>query len=121
MLRTIFEPWEKHPEMLDAFMRARWAVGGDRLRSQGDASVEAMREAFDGLDPSDAADLGDILTNVTLGALSRYVSWEIGVTEIVPAIETAFSWLKEPTERISRRSTRRTCKFGGLKGSAHAL
>ena len=47
MLRTIFEPWEKHPEMLDAFIRARWAVGGGRLRSQGDASVEAMREAFD--------------------------------------------------------------------------
>lgn len=104
MLRTIFEPWEKHPEMLDAFMRARWAAGGERLRAQGNASVGPMLEAFDGLDPSDAAELDDILKNVTFGALSRYVSGEIRVSEIVPSIERTLSWLKEPTERISRRS-----------------
>jgi AcrR family transcriptional regulator len=113
MLRTIFEPWEKHPEMLDAFMRARWAAGGERLRAQGNASVGPMIEAFDGLDPSAAAELDDILKNVTFGALSRYVSGEICVSEIVPSIERALSWLKEPTEHISRRSGRTRSRSTG--------
>jgi TetR/AcrR family transcriptional regulator, cholesterol catabolism regulator len=113
MLRTIFEPWEKHPEMLDAFMRARWGVGGERLRSQGDASVGPMIRAFDGMDPSDAAELDDILKNATFGALSRYVSGEIGVSDIVPSIERLMSWLKEPTERITRRSTRKRSGSAG--------
>lgn len=113
MLRTIFEPWEKHPEMLDAFMRARWAAGGERLRAQGNASVGPMIEALDGLDPSDAVELDDILKNVTFGALSRYVSGEIRVSEIVPSIERTLSWLKEPTERISRRSGRTRSSSAG--------
>jgi AcrR family transcriptional regulator len=113
MLRTIFEPWEKHPEMLDAFMRARWSVGGERLRAQGDASMGAMREAFIGLDPSDAAELGDILANVTLGALARCVSGEIHVKEIVPAIERMLSWLNEPPERTSRRPGRSRSSSAG--------
>jgi len=113
MLRTIFEPWEKHPEMLDAFMRARWAVGGERLRSQGNASVDPMINAFDGVDPSDAADLDDILKNATFGALSRYVSREIGVSDIVPSIERMLSWLKEPSERMTRRPTRRRSSSAG--------
>jgi AcrR family transcriptional regulator len=105
MFRTIFAPWEKHPGMLDAFMRARWAEGGERLRSQGDASVGPMIEAVDGLVPTDAAQLDDILKNVTFGAISRYIAGEIRVSDIVPSIERTLSWLKEPTERSSRRQS----------------
>ncbi len=100
MFRTIFEPWEKHPLILDAFVKARSVPGGERLFAQGITSVGPMTEAFGGLHPSDVADLGEILTNVTFGAMSRYVAGEIPVSGILSAIERTLSWLKEPPEYV---------------------
>ncbi len=108
MFRTIFEPWEKHPMMLDAFVRASSSVGGERLFAQGAASVEPMSGAFEGLNPSDVADLGEILTNVTFGAMSRYVVGAIPVTGILPAIERTLSWLREPSEKVGHQRKNRS-------------
>ena len=105
MFRTIFQPWEQHPMMLDAFVRASSGAGGERLFAQGVASMEPMMTAFEGLDPSDAADLSAILTNVTYGAMSRYVVGDIPVSGILPAIERTLSWLKEPSENLPHRQT----------------
>jgi TetR/AcrR family transcriptional regulator, cholesterol catabolism regulator len=100
MFRTIFEPWERHPLVLDAFVRARSVPGGERLFAQGITSVGPMTDAFEGLHPSDVADLGEILTNVTFGAMSRYVAGEIPVSGILQAIDRTLSWLKEPPEDV---------------------
>jgi AcrR family transcriptional regulator len=100
MFRTIFEPWEQHPMMLDAFVRASSLTGGGRLFAQGTASVYPMAKAFDGLHPSDVDDLSEILTNVTFGAMSRYVVGDLPVSGILPAVERTLSWLKYPTENI---------------------
>jgi AcrR family transcriptional regulator len=100
MFRTIFKPWEQHPMMLDAFVRASSAAGGERLFAQGVASVRPMAEAFDRLHPSDVADLSEILTNVTYGAMSRYVVGDLPVSGILPAIERTLSWLRDPSEEV---------------------
>lgn len=102
MFRTIFEPWEQHPMMLDAFVRASSGAGGERLFAQGIASAEPMMTAFEGLDQSDVSDLSEILTNVTYGAMSRYVVGDIPVSGILPAIERTLSWLKEPPASVPR-------------------
>jgi AcrR family transcriptional regulator len=103
MFRTIFQPWEQHPMMLDAFVRASSGAGGERLFAQGVASVGPMATAFEGLDQSDVADLSEILTNVTYGAMSRYVVGDIPVSGILPAIERTLSWLREPHESAPQR------------------
>lgn len=108
MFRTIFQPWERHPMMLDAFVRASSGTGGERLHAQGLASVGPMAEAFEGLDPSDAADLSEILTNVTFGAMLRYTMGAIPVSGILPAIERTLSWLTDPTESPSHQRKRNT-------------
>jgi AcrR family transcriptional regulator len=98
MFKTIFKPWEQHPMMLNAFVRASSLTGGERLFAQGTASVQPMANAFDGLHPSDVDDLSEILTDVTFGAMSRYVVGDLPVSGILPAIERTLSWLKEPPE-----------------------
>jgi AcrR family transcriptional regulator len=103
MFKTIFKPWEQHPMMLDAFVRASSLTGGERLFAQGVESVQPMAKAFDGLHSSDVADLSEILTNVTFGAMSRYVVGDLPVSGILPAIERMLSWLKEPSEDIPRQ------------------
>ena len=89
--------------MLDAFVRASSVTGGERLFAQGITSVGPMTEAFEGLHSSDVADLCEILTNVTFGAMSRYVAGDLPVSGILPAIERMLSWLKEPSEDIPRQ------------------
>ena len=85
--RAIFEPWEQHPSMLQAFVRASASEGGDRLRAQGAEAVEPMRAAFKTFSPSYSADLSAILTNVVVGLLARYVRGEIPVSEILSTLE----------------------------------
>lgn len=97
MFRSIFEPWEDHPEMLQVFLRASaTATGRDRLRAQGSAGVEVLWKAYaDRLQPSYAADLTLILTNVVAGALSRYLHGDIVVTEILPILERTLLRLEQ--------------------------
>jgi TetR/AcrR family transcriptional regulator, cholesterol catabolism regulator len=106
MFKTIFKPWEQHPMMLDAFVRASSLTGGERLFAQGVESVQPMAKAFDGLYSSDVADLSEILTNVTFGAMSRYVVGDLAVSGILPSIERTLSWLKEPPEHIPRQGAK---------------
>src|SRR5580658_2798916 len=106
MFKTIFKPWEQHPMMLNAFVRASSLTGGGRLFAQGTASVQPMAKAFEGLNPSDVDDLSEILTDVTFGAMSRYVVGDLPVSGILPAIERTLSWLKEPPENIPHQGAK---------------
>jgi TetR/AcrR family transcriptional regulator, cholesterol catabolism regulator len=90
MFRTIFEPWEQHPQMLRSYFRARSGPGGKRLIQRGlDAVLPVARAALAQLDPEFAQDLELILTGVVFGFLGRFTEGEIDVTEIVPGIERA--------------------------------
>ena len=85
--RTIFEPWEQHPNMLQVFVRASATSGRYRLRAQGEAAMEPRQTAFDGVDQSWADDINMILTNVVEGVLTRYVNGELPITEILKSLE----------------------------------
>ena len=90
IFRTIFEPWEQHPLMLQSYFRARSGPGGKRLIQRGfDVVLPVARAAVAPLDSEFAEDLELILTGVVFGFLGRFTAGEIDVTEIVPGIERA--------------------------------
>lgn len=94
VLRTIFEPWERHPMMLRSYFRARSGPGGDRLIQRGvDAVVPVAKSILAQVDSGYAQDLELILTGVIFGFLARFTQGEIEVTEIVPGLERAVFWL----------------------------
>jgi TetR/AcrR family transcriptional regulator, cholesterol catabolism regulator len=94
VMRTIFEPWERHPTMLRSYFRARSGPGGERLIQRGvDAVVPVAKSILAQVDSSYAKDLELILTGVVFGFLGRFAQGEIEVTEIVPGVERAVYWL----------------------------
>jgi AcrR family transcriptional regulator len=94
VMRTIFEPWERHPLMLRSYFRARSGPGGDRLIQRGvDAVVPVAKSILAQADPDFAKDLELVLTGVVFGFLGRFAEGEIEVTDIVPGIERAVFWL----------------------------
>jgi TetR/AcrR family transcriptional regulator, cholesterol catabolism regulator len=95
LFRTIFEPWEQHPSMLQVFVRASSVNGGDRLRIQGQAAMEPLQSAFGAVDRALMDDLNMVLTNVVEGALSRYVNGKIAITEILDNLERTVSLLSQ--------------------------
>nr|WP_099021532.1 TetR/AcrR family transcriptional regulator [Mycolicibacterium palauense] len=94
LLRTLFEPWERHPAMLAAFFRARSAPGGHRLLRQGlDVVVPASLELLNEVDERFVHDLDNILTGLVYGLLGRYAAGEIAITEILSTLDRAVYWL----------------------------
>lgn len=90
IFRTIFEPWERHPDMLRAYFRARSAPGGQRLVSRGlDAVIPATAAALDGADPDLIDDLPPIISNLAYGLVARFAAGEIPITEILPTLDRA--------------------------------
>jgi AcrR family transcriptional regulator len=90
VLRTIFEPWEAHPAMLNAYFRARTAPGGKKLIRRGfDAVVPAVMEVLADADPEFVEDMDAIVSNVAYGLLGRFAAGEIEITEILPSLDRA--------------------------------
>ncbi|MFB8000600.1 hypothetical protein ACFC4G_48770, partial [Streptomyces sp. NPDC056002] len=99
MFRTIFEPWEKHPDMLRAYSRARAAPGGDRLVRRGlDAVVPAGLSILSGVDDAFVHDLDSILTSLVFGLVGRFTAGEIAITEILPSLDRTIYWLTKGYE-----------------------
>lgn len=94
MFRTLFEPWEKHPDMLRAYSRARAAPGGDRLVRRGlDAVVPAGLTILDGVDEAFVDDLDSIVTSLVFGLVGRFTAGEIEITDILPSLDRTVYWL----------------------------
>lgn len=90
VLRTIFEPWERHPDMLKAYFRARSAPGGQRLLRRGlDAVVPAGMEVLVDVDTGLVQDLDSILSSLVYGLLGRFAADEIDITEILSTLDRA--------------------------------
>ena len=107
VFRTIFEPWEDHPRMLEVFVRACDSNGRDRLRAQGNTALEPVSRLFEELEPIWAEDLNIILTNTVEGALTRYVRGEIEVTDILPELERTLYRLEQVVTTGTTRLTLR--------------
>lgn len=102
VMRTIFEPWERHPLMLRSYFQARSGPGGKRLIQRGvDAVVPVAKAVLAQAEPGFAKDLELILTGVVYGFLTRFAQGEIDVTEIVPGIERTVFWLTTAYEHGS--------------------
>lgn len=94
MFRTIFEPWEKHPDMLRAYSRARAAPGGDRLVRRGlDTVVPTGLSILTGVDETFVHDLDTIVTSLVFGLVGRFTAGEIEITEILPSLDRTVYWL----------------------------
>lgn len=94
LLRTIFEPWERHPGMLGAYYRARSAPGGQRLLRGGlDIMVPAILDVLTDVDDDFIADLDTIISSLVYGLLGRYAAGEIAITEILPVLDRTVYWL----------------------------
>lgn len=94
LFRTIFEPWEKHPEMLRAYSRVRAAPGGDRLVRRGlDAVVPAGLSILGGVDEQFVHDLDNILMSLVFGLVGRFTAGEIAITDILPSLDRTVYWL----------------------------
>jgi len=99
VLRTIFEPWERHPAMLKAYFRARSGPSGDKLIRRGfDAVVPAVMEVAADADPEFIRDAEAILTNVVYGLLGRFAAGEIAITDIVPSVDRTVQYLTNAYE-----------------------
>jgi TetR/AcrR family transcriptional regulator, cholesterol catabolism regulator len=100
VLRTIFEPWERHPGMLKAYFRARAAPGGQALIRRGfAASVPAGMEVLADVDPVFIQDLNAILSSLAYGLSGRFAAGEIDITEILPTLDRAVFRLTSGYER----------------------
>lgn len=101
IFRAIFEPWEKHPHMLQAYVRAQAGPGGDELTQHGfDVVVPAAGDVLGNCDERFAADLGLILTGVVYGALAQFAAGTIAITDILPTIERAVYWLTKAHQTV---------------------
>ncbi|QLL08832.1 TetR family transcriptional regulator [Mycobacterium vicinigordonae] len=90
VFRIIFEPWERHPDMLRAYFRARSAPGGQRLVSRGvDAVIPATAAVLEGADAELVEELPPIVSNLAYGLVARFAAGEIGITEILPTLDRA--------------------------------
>lgn len=101
-IRAVFEPWERSPNMLRAFHRARLGAGGDRLDRQGVAAVDpAARAALGSHDPDYLQDVELILTNVVYGVIARFTDGGMSIGEILPVLERAVYRLTTDNRRGS--------------------
>lgn len=94
IFRAIFEPWERHPQILRAYVRAQVGPGGDELTQHGfDVVVPAAGAVLAVCDQEFAADLGLVMSSVIYGSLARFGAGALDIAEVVPTIERAVFWL----------------------------
>ncbi|MFB7717215.1 MULTISPECIES: TetR family transcriptional regulator [unclassified Nocardia] len=88
VLRCVFEPWEKHPTMLEAYHHARTAPGGHRLDVQGVSAILPIAEAaLRDLDQSYIEDIALILPNMVMALIARFAGGTLEITAILPILE----------------------------------
>ncbi|MEV0059287.1 TetR family transcriptional regulator [Nocardia sp. NPDC050718] len=104
LLRTVFEPWERNPKMLEAYHHARTGPGGERLDSQGLIAVlPAAEVALRDLDPGYLDDLGLILGNMVLALIARFAAGTLPITGILPTLERTVYRMTADNESAARR------------------
>jgi len=104
VFRTIFEPWERHPDMLRAYYRARSAPGGQRLVSKGlDAVIPAAMAVLGEAEPDLVDELPRIVSHLAYGLVARFAAGELAITEILPTLDRALYRLTLGHERRASR------------------
>jgi AcrR family transcriptional regulator len=104
IIHAVFEPWERTPNMLAAFIRARMGPGGDVLTTQGIGLVQPIADkVLESVDPALLDDLTLIVDHVLLAALARFAAGEINVEAIVPILDRTLARVLGGEPRTSAR------------------
>lgn len=91
---TIFEPWERHPEMLKAYYRSRSSTGRELVLDRGlEMVIPAAMVVLDGVDENFVADLDTVMSTLVFGLSGRFAAGEIAITDILPTIERTVRWM----------------------------
>ncbi|WP_280348685.1 TetR family transcriptional regulator [Nocardia neocaledoniensis] len=107
VLRSVFEPWERNPKMLEAYHHARTGPGGERLDTQGLLAVlPAAEGALRGLDTDYLADLGLIMGNMALALIGRFAAGTLPITEIRSTMERTAYRMTADNATAARRGGR---------------
>ncbi|GEM29519.1 TetR family transcriptional regulator [Nocardia neocaledoniensis NBRC 108232] len=107
VLRSVFEPWERNPKMLEAYHHARTGPGGERLDTQGLLAVlPAAEAALRGLDSDYLADLGLIMGNMALALIGRFAAGTLPITEIRSTMERTAYRMTADNASAARRGGR---------------
>jgi AcrR family transcriptional regulator len=86
--RGIYEPWTRNPHMLEAFARARWLPGGERLIDQGNNLASPLMVAlFIDVEPRWGEDVREILSYAVTTLMGQAANGEVPVGDILPALE----------------------------------
>ena len=105
VLRTVFQPWVEHPQMLVAYYHASTSPGGEQLKMHGMAVVQPIVEAaLPEDDPDWLADVKLIYGHVVRAVMARFANGEIAITEVLPILERTLYRLT--TDNRLKRSTR---------------
>ena len=105
VLRTVFQPWEEHPRMLEAYHRVQSRPGGERLVPHGMAVVKPIVGAsWTSADEEYRDDLEMIHQLVVRATIARFANGEIDVTEILPILERALCRLTTDNSVMFERS-----------------
>jgi TetR/AcrR family transcriptional regulator, cholesterol catabolism regulator len=114
VLRTVIEPWERHPRMLKAYHRALSGPGGERLDQHGLAIVHPIvQAALPDADPQYLSDIEIVHGHVVRGAIARFAADEIAVTDILPILERALFRLTTDNRPEANRSGLGDADAGG--------
>lgn len=88
LFRRIFEPWTRHPRMLEAFVLASLTRPGRRLFSQGEAVVHPLlRSILSELDPSFVNDFLMILFHVNHSVVTSVAAGTLEITDVLPTFQ----------------------------------
>lgn len=99
LLRTIFEPWERHPHMLTAYFRVRSSPKGKELFRFGlDIVAPAGLMVLDDVDDEFVAHLDSIISSLIYGLLGRFCAGEIAVTDILSTLDRTVYWVTQGYE-----------------------
>jgi AcrR family transcriptional regulator len=102
IVRTVFSPWEHQPRMLEAFQRASYRPGGERLLTQGWPIIDDFAHLFEA---DYAEDLQLIMWHMVRSVLDQFAAGELEITEIVPILERTLFRLTTDNRRSFRLTT----------------
>jgi AcrR family transcriptional regulator len=99
--RHIYEPWERNPRMLEAYVYAQSTPSGGRLFERGRTLVEPItRSLFEGADAAYAEDVLLIIDNLVYALMARYAAGDVPLADIMPTIERVLRRLTAHVEPV---------------------
>jgi TetR/AcrR family transcriptional regulator, cholesterol catabolism regulator len=88
LFRRIFEPWMRHPRMLEAYVLASLTSPGRRLFAQGEAAVlPSFKSILSELEPSFVDDVLLILFHVNHSVVTSVASGTLDIKEVLPTFQ----------------------------------